>query len=110
VITIIALVLAFFLLPAPWNVVVPIVAAVIDIVETALFLWWSKRRRVSVGAETLVGRRAVAVQRLAPRGQVKLDGELWEARSAAPVDPGDEVVIRSVDGLVLDVETAGDAS
>ncbi|HEY7729603.1 MAG TPA: NfeD family protein [Gaiellaceae bacterium] len=109
-ITIIALILAFFLLPAPWNVVVPIVAAVVDIAETALFLWWSKRRRTSVGIETLVGRRAVAVSRLAPRGQVKLDGEIWEARSDEPVDAGAELVVRRVDGLVLGVEPAGDPS
>lgn len=103
-ITIVALILAFFLLPAPWNVVVPIAAAVIDIVETALFLWWSKRRKPAVGAETLVGRRAVAVGRLDLRGQVRLDGELWEARSGSPVEAGDEVVVRRVDGLVLDVD------
>jgi membrane protein implicated in regulation of membrane protease activity len=50
------------------------------------------------------------VSRLAPRGQVKLDGEIWEARSDEPVDAGAELVVRRVDGLVLGVEPAGDPS
>jgi membrane-bound serine protease (ClpP class) len=106
VITIVALVIALLFLPYPWNLVVPIVAAVVDVVETGLFLWWSKRRRAAVGVEALVGRRAVAVARLAPRGQVKLDGELWEARADRPVEPGGDVVVTAVEGLLLDVTPA----
>jgi membrane-bound serine protease (ClpP class) len=109
-ITIIALIAALLFLPYPWNFVVPIVAAVVDVVETGVFLWWSRRRRATVGVETLVGRRAVAVGRLAPRGQVKLDGELWEALSASDVDPGAEVVVRGVEGLVLHVAPPNDRS
>jgi membrane-bound serine protease (ClpP class) len=81
-----------------------VVAAAIDIVETAFFVRWSKRRRTAVGLETLVGRHAVVVRPLSPRGQVKLDGEVWEARAQYDLLPGDEVVVRAVDGLVLEVE------
>lgn len=102
-ITIVALVLALLFLPSPWNLVVPIAAAVVDVVETGLFLWWSRRRRAAVGVEALVGRRAVAVARLDPRGQVKLDGELWEARADGVVEPGAEVLVARVEGLVLHV-------
>jgi membrane-bound serine protease (ClpP class) len=105
VLTIVAILLALTVLPSPWGWVAIIVAAAIDIVETAFFVRWSKRRRAVVGAETLVGRRAVVVRALAPRGQVKLDGEVWEARAQYDLLPGDEVVVRSVDGLVLEVES-----
>jgi len=109
--TLVVLALALIFLPAPWSYVVVIVAAVIDLVETGAFLWWSKRRRVAVGVETLVGRRAVAVGVVGPAGgQVKIDGELWEARSGVDVDPGAEVQIRSVDGLVLHVAEPGPAA
>jgi membrane-bound serine protease (ClpP class) len=104
VLTIVAILLALTVLPSPWGWVAIIVAAAIDIVETAFFVRWSKRRRAVVGAETLVGRRAVVVRALAPRGQVKLDGEVWEARAQYDALPGDEVVVTSVDGLVLEVE------
>ena len=57
--TIAAVVLALTVLPRPWGVVAIVVAAAIDVGETAFFVRWSKRRRAAVGAETLVGRRAV---------------------------------------------------
>jgi membrane-bound serine protease (ClpP class) len=104
--TIIAVVLALTVLPSPWGVVAIVVAAAIDVGETVFFVRWSKRRRATVGAETLVGRRAVVVRPLTPRGQVKLDGEVWEARSSVEVLPGAEVVVTALDGLVLEVEPA----
>lgn len=102
--TLAAVVLALTVLPSPWGVVAVQVAAAIDVVETAFFFRWSKRRRAAVGAETLVGRRALVVAAVAPRGQVKLDGEVWEARSGHALVPGDEVVITRIEGLVLDVD------
>jgi membrane protein implicated in regulation of membrane protease activity len=104
VLTIVAVILALTVIPSPWGWVAVIVAGLIDIAETAFFVRWSKRRRASVGVETLVGRQAVVVRALTPRGQVKLDGEVWEARADYDLLPGDEVVVRSVDGLLLEVE------
>ena len=102
--TIVAVVLALTVLPSPWGAVAVVVAFAIDAAETTFFVRWSKRRRATVGVETLVGRTAVVVRALTPRGQVKLDGEVWEARGPSGVLPGDEVVVTHVDGLVLDVE------
>jgi membrane-bound serine protease (ClpP class) len=102
--TILAVLLALTVLPSPWGVVAVASAAAIDVAETAFFVRWSKRRRASVGVETLVGRRAVVVRRLSPRGQVKLDGEVWEARASQELPPGHDVVVTRVDGLVLEVE------
>jgi membrane protein implicated in regulation of membrane protease activity len=45
-----------------------------------------KHRRRAVGAETLIGREAVVTTACRPNGQVRLDGELWEARCEAGVD------------------------
>jgi membrane-bound serine protease (ClpP class) len=106
VITLIAIVLAVFVLPQPWGILAVLGGATIDALETLAFLRWSQRRRASVGAETLVGRTAIAVSALSPRGQVRLDGELWAATSDGLVDTGDDVVIRRVDGLTLVVERA----
>ena len=113
--TIIALVVAILFLSWPWNVIVVVVAAIIDISETGGFLWWSKRRRrlspPAVGAETIVGRTGIALARLDPRssvpgGQVRVEGEIWSARAAEPIEPGATVTVTAVDGLVLDVEPA----
>jgi membrane protein implicated in regulation of membrane protease activity len=107
VLFIIALLLALFVLPSPWGLVAVVVAGVIDIAETGLFIWWSKRRQSAVGAQTLVGRRGVAVRDLWPTGQIKIDGEIWAARCDGGCDSGTEVVVRSVEGLTLVVDPAG---
>ena len=39
-------------------------------------------------------------------GQVKVDGEIWDARAAAAVRAGDSVRVTAVDGLTLEVEKA----
>ena len=55
-----------------------VAAAVVEIGETGFWIWLSRRRHVQVGPETLIGARAEAVG----EGFVRVDGELWQARSA----------------------------
>ncbi len=102
----IALLLAIFVLPWPWGLIAVVVAAALDIAETGVFMWWSKRRKSTVGVETIVGRRGVAVGRLWPEGQIKVDGEIWRARCPGGCDAGTDVVVRSVEGLTLVVDPA----
>ena len=106
VLVLIALGLAIFVLPSPWGLVAVAVAAVLDIAETGLFIWWSKRRRATVGVDSLVGKIGVASSNLWPEGQVKISGELWQARCAGGCDAGTRVIIRAVEGLLLVVEPA----
>ena len=106
-ITIIAVIVAVLFLASPWSYVLVAVAALVDVAETGAFVWWSRRRRRSVrpavGAEDLVGRVGVTAGALDPRGQVRVLGEIWEARSSVPVERGGEVVVLAVEGLVLQV-------
>ena len=112
VLTLIALVIAVLFLPSPWNVLLVLAAALVDIAETGAFVWWSRRRRrlvpPSVGVETLVGRRGTALDRIDPTrvGHVSVDGEIWNARSSEPIDRGSAVVVSRVDRLLLDVVPA----
>jgi membrane protein implicated in regulation of membrane protease activity len=106
VLFLIGVLLAVFVLPSPWGLVAVGIGAALDITETAIFLWWSKRRKASVGVDTLVGAVGVAVGELWPQGQVKVNGEIWNARCAGGCDAGTRVVVRAVDGLTLEVETA----
>lgn len=102
----VGLLLALLVLDSPWNWVAVLAGAVIDVGESLLLVRWSRRRRATVGAEALVGRHAVAVTDLWPAGQVKLDGELWQARCEAGASAGDTVVVRRIEGLTLEVEAA----
>ena len=102
--TVLAIVLAFVVVPSPWGLVLVLGALVVDVVETVALRAWSRRRRAASGVETLVGRSATVVTTLAPEGQVRLDGEIWSARSTAGLlERGTEVRVRAVTGLVLEV-------
>jgi membrane-bound serine protease (ClpP class) len=102
----VAVLLAVLVLDEPWSWVAVGLGAAWEIGETALLVWWSKRRRAVVGAEALVGRTAVVAADCMPEGQVRVAGELWRARCDAGARAGDEVVVREVDGLTLVVEPA----
>jgi membrane protein implicated in regulation of membrane protease activity len=108
VLLLIAIILAFFVLPSPWDLVAIIVGAVLEVGE-ALFWWrYTQRRKASVGAETLVGREGTVMTPCRPRGQVRVFGEIWDAICTDFAATGEPVVVRSVDvdGLTLVVERA----
>jgi membrane-bound serine protease (ClpP class) len=106
VLFLIALFLAIFVLPSPWGLAAVVVGGVLDIAETTLFIWWSKRRQATVGVETLVGKIGVAASDLWHEGQVRVGGEIWRARCAGGCDSGTRIVVRGVDGLTLVVDPA----
>jgi membrane-bound serine protease (ClpP class) len=92
------------LLPSPWNVVAFLVLLPIWVLE--LFAWnrTTRRHKKAVGAETLIGREAVVSEPCRPVGQVRLDGEIWEARCDAGASSGDRVRITGRQRLTLIVE------
>jgi membrane-bound serine protease (ClpP class) len=94
-----AILLAIFVLPAPWGIVAVVSGGLLDIGESLVLLKWSRRRRAATGAEALVGQRAV----VSSPTQVRIAGELWQARSREPLQIGEEVEVKGVDGLTLDV-------
>ena len=52
----------------------------------------------------MIGQIAVVTQPLAPLGQVMVNGELWQAESAIPAEPGEQVRVRGLRDLTLMVE------
>ena len=70
----------------------------------------ARRNKVITGPQALIGNIAIAQQPLAPRGQVLVHGELWQAESSDPAAPGEQVRIRSVNGLTLLVERIPNAA
>ena len=101
-----AILLAVFVLPTAWDIPVILAAAVIEIGETGFWLWYTRRRRVQMGPETLIGAIARVVAPCRPEGQVRVEGELWRARCEEGAGIGDEVRILALDGLTLVVEPA----
>jgi len=66
----------------------------------------ARRAKVQTGKEGLVGMVGVAQTALAPQGKIFVNGEIWNAVAAAQINPGDPVRVRTVKGLVLEVEPA----
>lgn len=63
------------------------------------------RRKALAGLPAMVGTKGRVVRQLAPKGLVRIKGELWEAMSSgANVDVGEEVVVMGQDGLRLIVD------
>jgi membrane-bound serine protease (ClpP class) len=66
--------------------------------------------KVQTGATGMVDEIGVAHTALAPRGKVFIHGEYWDAVSAAPVEAGAQVRVKSVERLTLNVEPASSES
>ena len=99
-----AILLALFVVPAPWGLVLVAATAVVEVAETYFWIRLSRRRRIQAGAETLIGARAVVASACRPTGQVRVQGELWRARCDAGAEPGETVRIVGREGLTLLVE------
>ena len=103
---IIVAVVLLLVLPGPWNIVGFVVVTLLWFGE--LFLWSRtvKRKRRVVGAENLIGQIAVVTEACRPLGQVRLDGEIWEATCQAGANRADRVRVIGRDELTLVVEPA----
>jgi membrane-bound serine protease (ClpP class) len=64
----------------------------------------ARRNKLVSGAQGLIGEVGVARTALVPRGKIFVHGELWDAVSPAQVEIGQSVVVRNIDGLLLQVE------
>jgi membrane protein implicated in regulation of membrane protease activity len=102
---VLALLLLIFL-PYPWNLAGALASSLVGAVEV---LYWERRmrgHRVQTGHEALVGATGKAVAPLAPIGQVRVKGELWEAHSSTPIERGARVQVVAIDDLRLEVRPA----
>ncbi|MEK6533515.1 MAG: nodulation protein NfeD [Nitrospirota bacterium] len=88
-----------------WSVILPVVALAAGF---SLFMVGmgvkAMRRRPVTGREEMVGLVGIVKTALAPHGQLAVHGELWEAVSKQPLQPGDEAEIIRMDGLRLHVQ------
>lgn len=91
-----------------------VVAALVAVALLAIVRPWLKKRLSTgapqqiMGTAAHVGRSAVAIDRVTPAGgRVKLAGETWSARTLGDdIEPGEEVVVDSIDGATAVVSRA----
>jgi membrane protein implicated in regulation of membrane protease activity len=103
-----ALLLLIFL-PSPWNLIAGLSCGALGVGEVLYWQRRMRRRKIVTGVENLVGATGEVTEPCAPLGQVRLQGELWEARSASELRRGTPVRVVAVQGLTLEVEPMNDA-
>jgi membrane protein implicated in regulation of membrane protease activity len=96
--------LLLIFLPWPWSLVAALASGALGVAEVGYWQRRMRRRKVVTGVEDLVGAIAEVTETCAPRGRVRLQGELWEARSKREIGRGRPVRVVAVHGLVLEVE------
>lgn len=89
---------------SPWLV------GVLALMNLAFFavvlgaLFKSRKRPVVSGREMLLGSKGVALSDFDSAGQVRVQGEIWQARTNQSLTQGQDVRITDLDGLELQVE------
>jgi membrane-bound serine protease (ClpP class) len=64
----------------------------------------NRKRPVVSGREYLIGAPAEALEDFDTEGWARVQGETWRVRATAPVRRGERLRVRSIEGLVLNVE------
>ena len=83
-------------------------------VIAGMYIRWvigpARRRSKLTGAEALVGKIGVALTDLNPKGEVRVQGEIWRAKSlSGDILKGGRVIVKDLVGLVVEVEKADGA-
>jgi len=87
-----------------------VIAAMVLFVLAVLFIFGgavlrAHRQKVMTGSEEMVGETSPAATDIDKNGgKIFIHGEYWNAFSSSPIAKGDEVVIKSVNGLKCEVE------
>ena len=75
-----------------------------------LFIWLIsyvlklRKRGAVTGRDSIIGGIGTAIHGFTGEGKVWLEGEAWTARSSVAIEKNQHVVVRAMDGLVLEVE------
>jgi membrane-bound serine protease (ClpP class) len=88
-----------------WSVILPVVALTAGVTFFMVGMGMKAMRRpAATGREELVGMVGIVKTALTPLGQVAVHGELWQAVSDLPLQPGDEAQVIGIEGLRLSVK------
>jgi membrane-bound serine protease (ClpP class) len=92
--------------PRWWLVLLSVLAALFFFLLAMPTVQRSRLSTQTIGRESLIGRRGVAVGKFDPEGTVEVDGARWRATAhrEAGLTDGTQVVVTGVDGLFLEVD------
>lgn len=82
------------------------IIAALFIVWLVTFILKLRRRGAVSGADSIIGGIGTAMSNFSGEGKIWLEGEAWAARSKVAIEKDQDVIVRGMDGLVLEVEPA----
>ena len=101
---------------APHNLQIIVMAAVSVVTFVVCMIWIRPKleslRRANVqrtNADRLIGMEGVVIVPVNPvegKGQVKVEGQVWSAKSEGAIEEGTTVKIRAIEGVKLIVDPA----
>jgi membrane-bound serine protease (ClpP class) len=88
-----------------------IALAILIFVVIAILLWMifkaakARASRIKTGKEALIGSVGVVVTDLSPKGEIRVLGEFWQAKTKGePIESGKKVEVAAMDGMFLIVK------
>jgi membrane-bound serine protease (ClpP class) len=101
ILPLLGLILFIFL---PWPAALPLY---VILLVGSLGIYWkiiqAQRRRPTIGKRAMIGNQAAVVKAKGEDAEVEYEGEIWRAVSTQPLEPGQQVIIKGVEGLILQV-------
>jgi membrane-bound serine protease (ClpP class) len=76
------------------------------VLAVSYLVFRSQKAKPTLGIEGLIGKVGVVREKLAPRGNVFVHGELWQAEADDEIETGDKVEVVGIDRMVLKVRRA----
>jgi membrane-bound serine protease (ClpP class) len=88
-----------------WELVgsVALVFGMTFVLVTA-YVMRSRHRPIVAGREQMIDSTGSVLEWQGGQGQVRVHGEVWQARSKTPLSRGQQVRVQGIEGLTLDVE------
>ena len=85
-----------------------LIFCVISIIETITIAYSKPWRNpnLSLGSEGMLDKKGIVIENCSPIGRVRMANELWNARAIndETIIKGEEVIVKSVEGLNLNVQ------
>ncbi|HHH83891.1 MAG TPA: hypothetical protein ENL29_00290, partial [Thermoplasmatales archaeon] len=100
-------------MPADWFVSFRITSIIAAVAIGAFFAYAlaavikAKRAKPKMGDEEFIGLEGIAITDIAPKGQVKVRGRIWEAEAAEETEDikeGDEIIVVAKERMILKVK------
>jgi membrane-bound serine protease (ClpP class) len=103
----VAVLVAIFVAPTGWGIVLVVGAVAWEVLEKAFWFYRTKGIPVAVGPEAMIGRQVDVIAACRPYGKVWCSGERWNASCSQGAEVGDAVIIEAVERLTLIVSSPG---